>query len=151
MFRQRTVQPHEGQLLCAPHQLSIRSKRDGHVHVLQLSGELDKDTAPAFDAELKRVEATDAREIVVDLRSLSFIGSDGLKIFIQANARSRLGGQRLMLVLGHGVRNTFETSGLLSRLPFEDDRKATSPMEGQLPRIQVLVPWPVHEWPGKPG
>ena len=137
-------------MLCAPDRLSIRSKRDGQVHVLRLIGELDKDSAPAFDAELRRIEATDAGEIVVDLSMLRFVGSDGLKVLIQANARSRDGGKRLMLVLGDDVRNTFETAGLLSRLPFDEERKPP-PVEPAQPRIEVVVSWPVRQWRGSAG
>ncbi|HEX8157092.1 MAG TPA: STAS domain-containing protein [Solirubrobacteraceae bacterium] len=105
----------------APQQLTIRSEREGHAHVVRLIGELDMDTAPAFDDELKRVEATAAREIVVDLSGLKFIGSDGLKVFIHANARARSGHHRLKLVRGSDqVDKTFETTGLLTRLPFAD-------------------------------
>jgi len=117
----------------AAQQLTIRSQRDGHAHVLQLIGELDMDTARAFEDELKRVEATTAREIIVDLSGLTFIGSDGLKVFIHANARSRLEGNRLTLVRGSDqVHETFETTGLLSRLPFVD-RGEAGPMSR--PRI----------------
>jgi anti-anti-sigma factor len=105
----------------APQQLTIRSERDGHAHVVRLIGELDMHTAQAFEDELKRVEATAAREIIVDLSGLRFIGSDGLKVFIQANARSRRGGNRLMLMRGpDDVHKIFETAGLLTRLPFAD-------------------------------
>jgi anti-sigma B factor antagonist len=105
----------------APQQLTIRSERDGHAHVVRLIGELDINTAQDFEDELKRVEATAAREIIVDLSGLNFIGSDGLKVFIHANARSRSGHHRLKLVRGSDqVDKTFETTGLLTRLPFAD-------------------------------
>jgi anti-anti-sigma factor len=149
MFRQHTVHSPEGDLLCAPRELVIRSQRDGDVHVVQLIGELDKDSAPRFQAELKRVEATDAREIIVDLSGLTFIGSDGLKVFIHANARSRESGNRLLLVRGSDeVQSTFEMSGLLSRLPFDDDREQNPPTHGELARVHIVVSRPVHEWSG---
>jgi anti-anti-sigma factor len=89
--------------------------------VVQLIGELDMNTVPAFEEELKRVESTDAREIIVDLRGLASIGADGVKVFIHANARSRSDGNRLVLVHGPGdVQRIFETTGLLSRLPFAE-------------------------------
>jgi anti-anti-sigma factor len=89
--------------------------------VVQLTGELDMDTATRFEDELMRVEATDAREIIVDLGGLQHMGSDGLKAFIRANARSRDDGNRLMLVRCPDiVQQVFETSGMLSRLPFAD-------------------------------
>jgi anti-anti-sigma factor len=95
--------------------------------VVQLIGDLDMNTAPAFEDELKRVEGMDAREIIVDLRGLTSIGADGLKAFIHASARSRRDGNRLVLVHGpDDVQRIFETTGLLSRLPFADSGEVAS-------------------------
>jgi anti-anti-sigma factor len=114
LFRRHAVHTREGELI-------IRSERDGHAHVVQLIGELDMHTSRAFEDELRRVEASDALEIIVDLRGLKSIGADGLKALIHASARSRRGGNRLVLVRGsEQVQRTFETTGLLSRLPFAD-------------------------------
>jgi anti-anti-sigma factor len=147
MFRQHVVHSPEGELLCAAHELVIRSQRAGDVHVVRLAGPLDKDSAPEFEAELKRVEATDARQIIVDLGGLTFIGSDGLKVFIHANARSRDDGNRLLLVRGSDeVQSTFEVSGLLSRLPFEDHREPRPSVQGEPARAHIVVSRPVHEW-----
>jgi anti-anti-sigma factor len=75
-------------------------------------------TSHALEDELRRVEAGDAKQILVDLGGLNSIGADGLKIFIHANARSRRAGSRLLLLCASGrVQRTFETTGLLSRLP----------------------------------
>lgn len=114
MFRRHVVHSQE--------RLTIRSECHGHAHVLQLIGELDMNTAPAFENELKRVEDTEARQIIVDLSWLKLIGCDGLKILIHANARLRDAGNRLVLVRGADqVQRTFEMTGLISRLPFADD------------------------------
>jgi anti-sigma B factor antagonist len=147
MFRQHAVHSREGALLRAPHELVIRSQRAGDVHLVQLIGELDRESAPALEAELKRVEATDVRQIIVDLSGLAFIGSDGLKVFIHANARSRRGGDRLMLAPGSDeIQSTFEVAGLLSRLPFEDDRAAKRCTYDEPRGAQIIVSRPVHEW-----
>jgi anti-sigma B factor antagonist len=151
MFRQHAVHSPESDLLCAPHEIVIRSQRAGDVHVVSLTGELDKDSAPAFEAELKRVEATDARQIVVDLSALTFIGSDGLKVFIHVNARLR-GTNRLLLVRGNDeVHSTFEVSGLVSRLPFEDHGGTQrEPPQSTLVEpvgTHIVVSRPVHAWP----
>ncbi len=120
LFGRNAVRSRQGELR-RDQQLTIRSERDGHTHVVQLIGELGVDTARAFEDELKRVEATEAREIIVDLSALKSINSDGLRAFIHANARSRRAGNRLMLVRGPDqVHKTFETTGLLPRLPFAD-------------------------------
>ena len=103
----------------APGDLMIASKRAGDKHVVAISGELDLVSAVQLDMELKRVEGTDAREIVVDLGSLEFIDSAGMQVFIQASARSRSRGDRLVIVRGpDSVHRPFELCGLASRLPF---------------------------------
>jgi len=147
MFRPHAVHPDEGELTRGPQRLAIRSERTGHVHVLHLIGELDMSTVQAFEDELKRVEATDAGEIVVDLSGLRFIGSDGLKAFIHASARSRLGDNRLRLVRGpDAVQKTFETSGLVSRLPFADHHELRSPWLSRIASASLVVSQPVQEW-----
>jgi anti-sigma B factor antagonist len=147
MFRQHTVDSQGGELLCAPDELIIRSERDGHAHVVRLIGELHMSTAPTFDAELKRVEATHVGEIIVDLSGLTFIGSDGLKVLIHANARSRDGGNRLTLLRGTAeVQSTFETAGLLSRLPFAEDGARRTVEYRRPSTIHVVVSQPVRDW-----
>ena len=147
MFRRRTVDPHEGELLCPAHELVMRSERDGHVHVIELIGELDMNTAPAFDAELHRVERSGAREIVIDLGGVQFIGSDGVKALIHAVARSRERHTRLRLLPGSGqVQRTFETAGLTSRLPFDSDRDLTGLVRSDARRARLAVSRPVRKW-----
>jgi len=69
--------------------LSMVSERDGAIHSLILDGELDLANAGKVDQELRRVEATDAGVILVDLAGLSFIDSTGIRVLITAAARSR--------------------------------------------------------------
>ncbi len=117
MFRRKDVHCRQAPV----RQLTIRSARHARAHVVELIGELDLTTAAAFHDELKRVEATDAEEIVVDLTQLKLIDSAGLKTFIQADSRARRNGERLVLIGASGqVQRIFETTGLASRLPFAD-------------------------------
>lgn len=147
MFRQHTVDSQGAELLCAPDQLIIRSERDGHAHAVRLIGELDMNSAPTFETELKRVESTDATQIIVDLSGLTFIGSDGLKVLIHANARSREDGNRLVLVRGtDDVHSTFETAGLVSRLPFAEQRPLRLVEYRRPSTIHVVVSRPVRDW-----
>jgi anti-anti-sigma factor len=149
MFRRHIGHSQEDEGRCAPRQLTIRSERDGHAHVVRLIGELDMESTRAFDDELRRVEATDARQIIVDLSALKSIGYDGLKAFIQANARSRGGANRLKLLRGSDhVQETFETTGLVSRLPFSDHRDARSVLDNQRTGARVVVAQPIRKWAG---
>ena len=76
---------------------TLHSERHDGTHTIALSGELDVATSPKLEAELLRVEATDAESIVLDLSGLDFIGSTGVSVIVAADARSRAGANRLVL------------------------------------------------------
>ena len=101
--------------------LTMRSTRDGDAHVVELSGELDLAGADLLEGELLRVEASDAQQIVVDLRELEFIDSTGLRLVYMAHARTRHDGARLTIRRGPArVHRIFELTDLANRLPFVD-------------------------------
>ena len=102
-------------------QLSMTSGRDGSTHVIALFGELDLAAADGVERELRRVEATDASLIVVDLSGLTFMDSTGARLVWQADVRSRAGANRLRLRRGpRAVQRVFEISGVVDLLPFTD-------------------------------
>jgi anti-sigma B factor antagonist len=99
--------------------LALRSERDGDVHVIELSGELDLDGAPQLEDELRAVESSDVASIVVDLGRLEFIDSTGIRLLVLAAERSPEG--RLSLLRGsEQVHRVFELTDLADRLPFAD-------------------------------
>jgi len=99
--------------------LSVRSRRDGDAHVVELIGELDLDGAPAVEEELLAAEATDAPSIVVDLGGLQFIDSTGIRLIVMAAERDEDG--RLTLRRGtKQVQRVFEITDLVDRLPFAE-------------------------------
>jgi anti-sigma B factor antagonist len=77
---------------------ALRSERHGGTHTIAPLGELDVATSPKLEAELLRVEATDAKSIVLDLSGLDFIGSTGVRVIVAADARSRADSDRLVLL-----------------------------------------------------
>ena len=117
---------HEREPLRAPEvidlgELTVRSQRQGDVIAIALSGELDLATADGVDAELVRAEATDAASIVLDLSGLTFMDSTGVRLLIQAHARSRANEDRLTLRRGPAaVQRVMELSGVDVLLPFAD-------------------------------
>ncbi len=100
--------------------LAVRSERDGETHVIELSGELDLDGAPRLEQELLRVEATDASSIIVDLGSLEFIDSTGIRLLLMAAERSTDSGRFALLRGPRQVHRVFELTDLVGRLPFAD-------------------------------
>jgi anti-sigma B factor antagonist len=101
--------------------MTLHSVRDGALHTIRLEGELDIATADDVERELLRVESTDALSIVLDLSSLRFIDSTGVRVVLYAHARSRRDANRLVLLRGPAaVQRVFELSGVVDRLPFAD-------------------------------
>ena len=102
--------------------LVIRSEREASgEHRVALSGEFDLAGAGAFEAEMLRVEATDAGAIVVDLGGLAFIDSTGLRLLLAAHERSAADSRRLVLRRGSAkVQRVFAITGLEGLLPFAD-------------------------------
>jgi anti-anti-sigma factor len=101
--------------------LTIISARDGDLHTVELEGELDLATAPDVEEELERVEASDAKAIVLDLSGLTFIDSTGIRLVLAADRRSRADSNRLTLLRGTpAVQRAFEISGVAPLIWFAD-------------------------------
>jgi anti-sigma B factor antagonist len=101
--------------------LEVLAERRDDRHVIALTGELDIDGAQRVRDELRRAEASDALEIVLDLSALRFIDSSGIHLIVEADARSRSNGNRLRLIRGpKHVHRVFVMTDLAERLPFRD-------------------------------
>ena len=81
-------------------------------------GELDVATAH----ELEAVLAMQSGKVVVDLRELSFIDLAGLRMLLEADARSRQNGMKLCFIPGPTVRRLFELAELPDRLAYVEQR-----------------------------
>ena len=100
------------------HGLGIQSARRGDDHVIALEGELEMANVAAIESELSQVEAGDCRQIVLDLRRLSFLDSTGIHVLMNAHARATATGRPLAVVIDNGpVRRVLDVSGALSILP----------------------------------
>ena len=103
-----------------PGSLELRSERNDDEQVIALAGELDLDGAQRVREALQRAEAANVRRIVLDLSDLEFIDSNGIRLILEADARSRSDG-RLELIRGpRPVHRVFELTGIVERLPFAD-------------------------------
>jgi anti-sigma B factor antagonist len=99
--------------------LEVRSERDADRHVIALAGELDVNGIERVTCELRRAEASDARQIVLDLTGLTFIDSSGVCMIVEAHARSQADGDRLVLTCAPGaVQRIFDLTSLTDHLPF---------------------------------
>jgi anti-anti-sigma factor len=102
-------------------QLTLRSQRDGDVHTIAVTGEMDLSNAGEVERELLHAEATDATSIVIDLTGLSFMDSTGIRLLICADARSRADSGRLRLTRPPAaVFRVLCIAGVDTLLPFRD-------------------------------
>jgi anti-sigma B factor antagonist len=100
---------------------SVSTEYAGRVARLALRGELDLATIRLLEDELRVVWAREFRRIEIDLRELVFIGSTGISVLLEANARARNNGVTLTLVRGPAhVQRIFELTGIESQFAFRD-------------------------------
>jgi anti-anti-sigma factor len=79
-------------------------------------GELDLASAPDLEAVL----AAQGGPVVVDLGQLRFVDLAGLRVLLEADARSRQDGMNLAFIAGAAVRRLFECARLPDLLTFLD-------------------------------
>ena len=101
--------------------LSVHHERHSEVSLVTVSGELDLATHEALIEGLERAEASDAKPILLDLSSVTFIDSTGVLILVQAHRRFAEIGRRLRVSLGDGlVRKVVELAGVMEVIEVVD-------------------------------
>ena len=110
-----------------PHGFHVRSRPlEDDVLVVEAHGELDAAGAPALGAALKAA-ALERRNVVVDLRGLSFMDSSGLRELVLARRLLDGLGVGLELVSGcRQVRRAFEITRLDGEFRWADGRARTT-------------------------
>jgi anti-anti-sigma factor len=84
-------------------------------------GEMDISTVGIVDDELSELMRSGFRNLVLDLRKLSFMDSSGLRLLLQWDAYARRDGITFAVIQGPPVvQRVFELTGLLDKLPLRD-------------------------------
>jgi anti-sigma B factor antagonist len=104
-----------------PGTLSITRSQGPSGPVLELAGELDLATAPELAKAVAEAERLEGDTMVLDLRSLSFMDSSGLRGILLVDARLREAGRALALVRGpEAIDRVFELTGAERLVRFLD-------------------------------
>ncbi len=105
----------------AREEFQIEEGRRNGVVVLRLRGDLDLASADAVAERLETLSAA-GEPVLLDLDSLAFMDSSGLRVVLQAAETSRTSGWRFTLTPGsEQVRHLFASAGVTDRLPFEPE------------------------------
>src|SRR5436305_13919181 len=95
--------------------LSLHTYREPDQVRVEVSGELDLSSALTFEEALRRVEDECQPDLLVlDLRSLKFMDSTGLRLILSANARAVNRDRKLAIVEGGAaIRRILRLAGVL--------------------------------------
>ena len=88
-------------------------------------GELDVETGPRLQEELRAVEASPPSTLVLDLREVSFFDSTGLQIVLDAEVRARRQRRVFVVLPGDGEPlRVLELAEVADRLTLEEPEAA---------------------------
>ena len=80
-------------------------------------GEVDHASAPEFADEIERAANGSGDDLVIDLRQVTFMGSAGIRVLIDADLAAADRGGRVRVEGAHGVvLRCLEVTGVLERL-----------------------------------
>jgi anti-sigma B factor antagonist len=103
----------------------IKTEQTGDgAYVIALSGEVDLYTAPEFKQQLLDVIGQDAKHVVVDFSSTTFIDSTTLGVLVGGVKRLRpAGGQLSIVCADRNITKIFEITGLDKVFPIHESRE----------------------------
>lgn len=95
---------------------------EGPAVVLHVTGEIDMSTAPVLAEACDQAIAGTGSRVVVDLTDVTFFGSAGLAVLLDARQRGERAGTEIRLVAdGRPVLRSIEIAGVQEMLPIYPD------------------------------
>ena len=90
--------------------------------VVSISGDLDLAAFDEVNELLTKAQSDGYRGVRIDLRSLEFIDSSGIRLLLKAHKRAEKKGDEFCIVRGsERIQRVFALTDLDARLPFCDD------------------------------
>jgi anti-sigma B factor antagonist len=92
--------------------LGIKTEIKGSVAIVTVSGQIDSETAPAFDEELTKVTSSHSK-LVIDLKGVEYMSSAGIRAVMKASQVTKKGGGAVKLAsVPEAVTSVMYTVGL---------------------------------------
>ena len=107
-------------------EFSVAVQSEGSTEIVAVRGEIDIATADAVRAELNAALER-GRPVVLDLREVEFMDTQGLAVVIEAQQATSGDGSRFAITRApDNVHRLFDMIGLTPRLTIVDDPTATA-------------------------
>ena len=98
--------------------MNISESKQGNVTILKIQGKLDATSSPELDKHLSSLVEKGTRQIALDLASLDYVSSAGLRVFLSAAKRlKQVHGKLALANLSAQVQQIFDIAGFASILP----------------------------------
>jgi len=96
--------------------IGILSDEKENAYVVTVSGRIDSETAPAFDAKL--IESVDFNsKLVINLKGVDYMSSAGLRAIIKASqAAAKVGGEVKLASVPEEINSVMYTVGLNQKI-----------------------------------
>jgi len=98
--------------------MTINTNKDGSKLTVSIEGRLDTTTAPNLEAELKD-NYEGITELVIDMASLEYISSAGLRVLLSAQKVMNKQGTMVVCNVNDDINEIFEVTGFSDILSIE--------------------------------
>jgi anti-anti-sigma factor len=96
--------------------------RDQGVVIVRVSGEVDSATAPRLSAVLHReLDSGTCRQLVVDLRTVEFLGAQGIAVLDNARQHAQAYHIGFCLLAGRAIRRLLQALEVIEHFQFCDN------------------------------
>ena len=90
--------------------MTIEIKKSVAETIIEIAGRLDTITAPALDKTINE-DIADTKNLVLDLKSLEYISSAGLRVLLSAQKKMQKIGSMKVMNVCQEVMDVFEMTG----------------------------------------
>lgn len=98
--------------------MQIIEEEQNNIYIYKISGRLDSNTSPEFEAKITHVIEAGSTRLIIDFEKLDYLSSAGLRVLLKATKMLKTTDGRMVLCsLADYVREVFEISGFDTFLP----------------------------------
>ena len=98
--------------------MTIEIKKNADETIIRIAGRLDTITAPALDKTINE-DIGDTRNLILDIKSLEYISSAGLRVLLGAQKKMQKIGSMKVVNVCEEVMEVFEMTGFADILVSE--------------------------------